>query len=456
MANLRLQGSIYHARLTIPKDVRPMFGNRSEFSQSLGTGKKAQANEKAIPIIAAWKQMIRLVRDGEPPTNISDFRKAWAKEMSNADDSDGRLIRIFGSNFGESPAWHELREPSGKEQAEAVLYDTLDELVEKGDFPEDALAETLAIVRGEKVILADHKEDYLRQFATNAPKTKSAYSAALDHFLERFKEDKQVTSKQLKLWLLELADEKQLSKETITRILKQASSFWSYLHELEIIRRDTNPFTQFKLSIPRTARQTSSYKDFDPQEIVGLLNEPKCKGDPQLSLLINLAMYTGARIEELAKLESKDLNLDLDVINLRGTKSEKSKLRIIPLHPVLKKMLAGPLPGFIHDGYVIPGLAINKGGLRGTAMGKRFGRLKTDSGFADRSYCFHSIRKTVCTMLDRAGVAEGITADIVGHEKQTITYGLYSGGSSLQQKRDAILKLCYPPFQPSGHDFPAK
>ena len=46
-------------------------------------------------------------------------------------------------------------------------------------------------------------------------------------------------------------------------------------------------------------------------------------------------------------------------------------------------------------------------------------------------------------MLEQAGVAEGIAADIVGHEKQTITYGLYSGGTSMAQKMEAISNITY-------------
>ena len=44
---------------------------------------------------------------------------------------------------------------------------------------------------------------------------------------------------------------------------------------------------------------------------------------------------------------------------------------------------------------------------------------------------------------DLSGVPESVTADIVGHEKKTITYGLYSGGSSLKQKLEAINKISY-------------
>ena len=61
---------------------------------------------------------------------------------------------------------------------------------------------------------------------------------------------------------------------------------------------------------------------------------------------------------------------------------------------------------------------------------------------------FHSIRKTVVTMLENHGVEEGVTADIVGHKKHTMTYGLYSGGLSFANKAAAMAKLQYHAPQP--------
>ena len=52
-------------------------------------------------------------------------------------------------------------------------------------------------------------------------------------------------------------------------------------------------------------------------------------------------------------------------------------------------------------------------------IGKRVGRLKKRLGFG-ATKVFHSIRKTVITQLEQAGVPESVTADIVGHEKKTI------------------------------------
>ena len=47
-------------------------------------------------------------------------------------------------------------------------------------------------------------------------------------------------------------------------------------------------------------------------------------------------------------------------------------------------------------------------------------------------------------MLEPAGVPEGIAADILGHEKKTLSYGLYSSGSSMVQKVEAMAKVSYP------------
>ena len=52
--------------------------------------------------------------------------------------------------------------------------------------------------------------------------------------------------------------------------------------------------------------------------------------------------------------------------------------------------------------------------------------------------------KPKTTTLENASVLENVSADILGHEKPTMTYGVYSGGASLAQKRESIEKLAYP------------
>ncbi len=72
----------------------------------------------------------------------------------------------------------------------------------------------------------------------------------------------------------------------------------------------------------------------------------------------------------------------------------------------------------------------------------RRGLLKAELGF-EAEEVFHSIRKTLTTLIENAGVPEDIAADILGHEKATITYGVYSTGFSTRLKLDAIKRLAY-------------
>ena len=75
-------------------------------------------------------------------------------------------------------------------------------------------------------------------------------------------------------------------------------------------------------------------------------------------------------------------------------------------------------------------------------MNKRFSRVKTALGFGSE-YDFHSIRRTVSTLLEQGDVVEGVAADILGHNKTTMTYGLYSRGSSVEQMTKAIEAIDY-------------
>ena len=45
--------------------------------------------------------------------------------------------------------------------------------------------------------------------------------------------------------------------------------------------------------------------------------------------------------------------------------------------------------------------------------------------------------------MENASVPENVVADIVGHAKTTMTYGLYSDGLSLAVKQEALAKLAY-------------
>jgi integrase len=164
------------------------------------------------------------------------------------------------------------------------------------------------------------------------------------------------------------------------------------------------------------------------------------KGDTQLANLIFVGAFTGARIEEICSIKCKDIDLNARSIKITDSKTEAGK-RLIPIHSQLKDQLE-QIMRETTDTYLISGLSENKYGDRSNAVGKRFGRLKTAEEY-DSQRVFHSIRKTLVTMLENKGVGENVAADIVGHEKPRITYGLYSGGTTLEVMLEAIDRISY-------------
>jgi integrase len=177
--------------------------------------------------------------------------------------------------------------------------------------------------------------------------------------------------------------------------------------------------------------------------VVKLLGLAEERNDVELADLIRLGMWTGARIEELCALKTDDVTGDhLDIQDAKTA----AGARKVPIHsqlqPVVRRLLKGAR-GRTGDPFLIAGQHANMFGDRSGALGKRFGRLKTAVGYGEK-HVFHSIRKTVATLLENAKVPEGVAADIIGHDKPTMTYGLYSGGASMKTKREAIEKLRYP------------
>lgn len=72
--NLVLRSGNWHVRLTIPKDVRHVL-NRTEFTESLKTGSKAEAQMKKLAFLQIWKQLIANARKlvaGPTPDELSE------------------------------------------------------------------------------------------------------------------------------------------------------------------------------------------------------------------------------------------------------------------------------------------------------------------------------------------------------------------------------------------------
>ncbi len=428
---------IWFVKMRVPKDVQATIGHKV-LTKTTGETDPVKAHRKAEPIIAGWKDMIQAARSGGKTAlqlRIATARAQFQRRQAlQAADPDG---------YGPDP-W-EIVEDLLERELGVVASDLESEALG----PEPAPVRRLARRIVEEVIgeatpflankdgwraAADYKDRQLAQAVRDVEEFAEAHP---DLTLE------DLTGAKAQAWVEGLVTDplKSLTKKTVQRKLWALRSYWEWLQAHQIVPTERNPF--IRLRIPD--RRTDSRKEpverapWAPADIVRLRDKAKQQDDAALADLIWFAAHTGARIEELCRLRATDVDLDGMAFTVRRSKTRAGQ-RTVPIHRAIQDLvrrLVADAQG--KERWVIPSTAENQYGDRGTALGQRFGRLKTAMGFGPE-LVFHSIRKTVATLLEDAQCPEGIAADILGHDKPTMTYGLYSGGSSLATKREWLEK----------------
>ncbi|MCA1498968.1 site-specific integrase [Bradyrhizobium sp. NBAIM14] len=165
-----------------------------------------------------------------------------------------------------------------------------------------------------------------------------------------------------------------------------------------------------------------------------------------------LALFSGARLSELAPLTVDDLKVDAasgvrfmtiieDEEAGRGVKTEQS-VRAVPVHPELVRI---GLVDFVHRVRACGGASARlfplltpgpKGGF-GEAFSKWFGRYKRTLGVENPSSVFHSFRHGFKDALRAAGVQEDVNDALTGH----------SGGNAVARGygwRDMVRRFGFP------------
>ena len=301
-------------------------------------------------------------------------------------------------------------------------------------------AEFYQRVTGKKVGTKEHL-DLWTAGLNGAPKTNDMKVAAVRKLATAFSTLQSITKREVQLWAQELVTKGSLSPKTVRRDLSFCRQYWKYLQNIEVVDENLMPFDNLQINQNTHQVIRARRKAFTPEEVVALHSAAKNRKDQPLADLIELAMWTGARIEELCALKVEHVtDVSFKIVDAKTDQG----WRVIPLHSKLKPTM-DRLVKKSKDGYVLSGLSItNKYAKRSNGIGKRFSRLKGELGFERGTQVFHSIRKTVMTLLKNAGEPEVVAADIAGHSKPTLTYGLYPGDPDFQVVREAIEKLNYP------------
>lgn len=252
--------------------------------------------------------------------------------------------------------------------------------------------------------------------------------AAVSKFFTPLGTIEAVTRKVVKDWLLGMQRDG-FAVKTIGGKLTYYRAFWRYLQRHDIVPEDVNPFANLEYQQSRTHRDLTIQKNrvhaWTPKEIKQLYNAARSNEDYPLSDLIALAYYTGARIEEICQLTSKEI--DGEMIRIEGTKTASSK-RSIPIPPQARKLVARLIKES-SDGFLIPSTAGNKYGKRSDTLGKRFGILKTGLGYPARTHSFHGLRHSLGSLMEENGATDDDIARQLGHSQSGFSKRTYSRAS---------------------------
>lgn len=418
--NLEKRNGVWYATVLVPKDVRETLG-MVRFKKSLGTSNEREAVRLGAPFIASWWAQIKQARGTTNAVVIEAQR--WKRALENAPDEQTR------------DSW------------ELVLSDEVERIAEEKG--EQAARDFSDLAAGITTPSNQYFEMWKVQ-STLAAKTKDQMEKDVSLLIAKFPTLQAITKASVRRWVDDLAETGK-GHSSIIRILSFCRSYWRHVQKYEDSLKDVAPFTGVSDPAPKGKRKTTNlpYLAADVVALweaavkrkVGLASNAPF--DTQLADLIALGAFTGARIEELCSI--KTTKVTDSRISIEDAKTPAG-WRDVPIHSAIAPMVKR-LKEASKDGYLISGLSFNKYEDRSNAIGKRFGRLRTAAGFP-ATHTFHSFRSTVATLLENAGVPEGVAADIIGHDKPTMTYGLYSGGADLGTKKAALEKISYP--FPSG------
>ena len=142
-----------------------------------------------------------------------------------------------------------------------------------------------------------------------------------------------------------------------------------------------------------------------------------------------IALHSGMRVEEIAKLRTRDIR-EMDGVpcfDIYETKTEDGD-RHVPVHPRLIALGFLKYVGEQTSDRLWPELRPGSEGKYSQRFCQWWAGFRRIIGIDRDGLVFHSFRHTFAAALERVGVPEATVALLMGHRHPNITFGRYGGG----------------------------
>lgn len=451
----------WFVRMVVPPDVRGIIG-QSIFKVPTGHSDEHRAASVAPRIVAELQDKIRTAREaGKRLEQVTAEQLAERYETERKSDPEKAeitritdVINFVLKTHGHTWADHARQVREAGYDAHAALR-----LLPGGE----VVAQAADRITGHATPFLSHLDKW-KPHAGLKPRPLDQAVSSIKQFKEAVaKPIEQIEDDDVQRWietLINAEGETGLSSKTVNRKLGEIRNYWTWMQQHRLVPKSHNPFVGHRVRDPASRRKgkEEGRQRFRPEDVMRCWKAAEKNGDMDLAAAIQIAAYSGARIEGVAQLQVGDIRIDPDtrIRFMRMDDKTAAGDRFVPVHPKISALVKRLIKGADSKDYLIHSAAKNKYGERSQPVGKRFGRLKTSLGF-DGRHVFHSIRKTVTHLLETAECPPGIAKDIIGHAKTDMTFGIYSGETRMNHRAKWLAKAVrYPTIKDDRHPAPGQ
>jgi len=448
------RGAVYCTRLAVPPRLRPIIG-KSDLGRSLRTKDLAEA-KRLLPAWLEWAQSIITAAERELARG--------AAPLAVAANDDQQSITSVAMDLGmvhESQPDHEF--PDGPD-AVAIARSELREAIENRLLLEQIKAEEKRGGISPGTLLDTDIVDLWA--AERKPKQKGidTHRAVARWFYERIgkKSVDQITRADVLAFKSKLLEEGQSAAN-----IKQKLSRLRTLLQWAADNGHAAANVAHGITIKDTQAAKNKRRPFDLPALSAIFGSPiyasgerPTQGRGEAAYWIPLlALFTGARMEELGQLRPSDVarlpypdpdgneqqGWFLHLVEVEGENGTELKTaeseRLIPLHPELERL------GFLAFAQAMKDqgrerlfhqLTPGPYGNLTHKWGQWFGSyLRETCGVTDRRMTFHSFRHTFTDYIRRPDIPEGIQRQLVGHSSKDV-HDDYGSGYNLHWLVEAV------------------
>jgi integrase len=414
---LKQRGFTWYASVRVPPALEQYVGS-THVRRSLQTRDLTQANRLKHAVVASIKAELEKLRKAPQQVKERGISFADAKEWNSA----ARELEAVGDQ--ESLEELTLRAVTKAEQVEQ-LYGF--EKAKKWYRTATVTADTLAELMDKYLGLSDFRAS-----------TKSGHKKALTDVLEFLKDPEAHAGDITKTVAISYIDkgltQAGLAHTTIRDRLVSLGGFWNWMASRGLVADGFNPWRGHKISKKQHLGSTPPKRAYTDAELVQLLKgTPEVKRWPTYSYLpdlIVLGLFTGCREEELCSLKIEDIEKGRGQVVISVTDAKtKAGIRFVAVtHPTPLAVLKRRMD--LGEERLFPEL--KPGGLDekySASAVKAYGRYRRACGVPDGTD-YHSFRRNVITVLERAKVGQVEIARYVGHKVGTMAGDVYSSGGN--------------------------